>query len=45
MELMQTIPIFQKIFDLISSEEFIFLYVEPSKDGYGKYKIFIRDDY
>jgi hypothetical protein len=29
------IPIFQKIFDLISSEEFCFLYVEPAKDGYG----------
>ena len=29
------ISIFQKIFDLISSEEFCFLYVEPARDGYG----------
>lgn len=44
MPLSRMIPVFQKMFNIISSEEFCFLYVEPEKDGYGKVNWFLLLD-
>lgn len=37
MPLVRMIPTFQKMFNLMSAEEFCFLYTEPDKDGYGMF--------